>query len=105
MATVTVLYPAKEGANFDMDYYKGKHIPLVLARWGPFGLKDFQITDLRHGDAQPYTVQATLHWDSIDSFPKAAAAHGQEVMADIVNFSSEQPVLLSGPVVQTKADL
>lgn len=104
MATVTVLYPAKEGATFDMDYYKAKHMPLVAKRWGPFGLKDFQVTDLRSA-AQPYTVQATLHWDTVDGFAKAAAEHGPEIMGDVTNFSSEQPVIVQGPIVQKMSQL
>lgn len=104
MATVTVLYPAKEGATFDMDYYQAKHMPLVAKRWGPFGLKDFQITDLRKS-AQPYTVQATLHWDKLDGFAKAVAEHGPEIMGDVEKFSSVQPVIIQGDIVQTMAQL
>lgn len=104
MATVTVLYPAKEGATFDMEYYKAKHMPLVAARWGPCGLKDFQVTDLRHS-AQPYTVQATLHWDSLASFQKGVAEHAPEIMGDVSNFSSEQPLIITGDIVQTKSQV
>lgn len=104
MATVTVLYPAKEGATFDMDYYKAKHMPLVAKRWGPFGLKDFQISDLRHS-AQPYTVQATLHWDNLEGFQKGAAEHGPEIMGDVANFSSEQPVIVTGQIVQNMSQV
>lgn len=104
MATVTVLYPAKEGATFDMDYYKAKHMPLAAARWGPFGMKDFQISDLRHTE-QPYSVQATLHWDSLEGFQKGVAEHGPEIMADVKAFSSEHPILLTGNVVQTMAQV
>lgn len=104
VATVTVLYPTKEGSKFDMDYYQAKHMPLVTKRWQPFGLKDFTVTDLR-ASAQPYSVQAVMHWESLEAFQKASAAHGEEVLGDIVNFSSEKPVLITGEVVQTMAQL
>lgn len=104
-STVTVLYPAKEGAKFDMDYYLNKHMPLVAEKWTSFGLKSYYVTDLRNTE-QPYSVQATLIWDHADGglqgFKAAADAHGPEVMGDIVNFSSEQPVLLTGGVVASK---
>lgn len=103
-ATVTVLYPAKEGAKFDMDYYLKSHMPLVGKKWGPFGLKQYYVADLRHTD-QPYSVQATLIWDHADGglqgFKAGGEAHGPEIMGDVVNFSSEQPILLTGGVVGT----
>lgn len=102
-ATVTVLYPAKEGYKFDMDYYLKTHMPLVAKLWTPFGLKHYYISDLRQS-AQPYTVQATLVWDRaepgpLEGFKAAVDAHGKEVMGDIVNFSSEQPVIVTGGIV------
>lgn len=97
--TVTVLYPAKEGAKFDMDYYLKTHMPLVSNRWGPLGLKQWYITDLRQSGG-PYSVQATLIWDTgFDGFKAANDAHGAEVMGDVANFSSEQPVLAVGGVL------
>lgn len=98
-ATVTVLYPAKEGVTFDLEYYQTKHMPLVLEKWGPLGMKQAIITDLRHTD-QPYIIQATLHWDSVESIKKASAVHGAEVMGDVVNFYSDKPVVVTGTVIQ-----
>ncbi len=34
MIKVSVMYPNKDGARFDHDYYKNKHMPLVKARMG-----------------------------------------------------------------------
>lgn len=36
---MTVVYPAKEGAKFDMDYYLKSHMPLVEKTWKSYGLK------------------------------------------------------------------
>ena len=38
-AEVNVLYPAKEGAKFDLDYYLATHMPLVSKHWSGLGLK------------------------------------------------------------------
>lgn len=103
MATTTVLYPTKEGSTFDMDYYLQKHMPLVTAKWGSYGLTQWLVTDLR-GTEQPYSVQATLIWESAASFDKAREAAGAEVFADIPNFSSEQPIVLFGGVKAKKQE-
>ncbi|KAF3767321.1 hypothetical protein M406DRAFT_355536 [Cryphonectria parasitica EP155] len=100
-ATVTVLYPAKEGYTFDMDYYLKTHMPLVTSKWTSFGLKQYYVTDLRN-EAQPYSVQATLIWDDLEGFAKGGQAHGAEVMGDIKNFSSEQPIIIKGGVLASK---
>ena len=34
MIKVSVMYPNKEGARFDHQYYRDKHMPLVKARLG-----------------------------------------------------------------------
>ena len=39
MATISVLYPA--GANFNLDYYTAKHMPMVMDKWGQYGLKSW----------------------------------------------------------------
>ncbi|PSS05253.1 hypothetical protein BD289DRAFT_478152 [Coniella lustricola] len=98
---VTVLYPNKEGYKFDMDYYLKKHMPLVQDKWGSFGLKQYYVTDLR-GEDQPYTVTCTLVWEGgLEGFAKGVEAAGAEVMGDVSNFSSEQPLLIKGSVVGT----
>lgn len=103
-ATVTVLYPANKGYTFDMDYYLKTHMPLASKRWGPLGLKQYYVADLRHTE-QPYSVQATLVWEHADgalqAFKAAGDAHAAEIMGDVKNFSSEQPILLTGGVVGT----
>lgn len=57
---------------------------------------------LKFGDDAPYTVQATLEFDEMSSFHKAAQHEtAKEVMGDIVNFSDKDPILLPGEVVKT----
>ena len=37
-----VLYPETEGATFDHDYYRDKHVPLALKAWGLESARDRQ---------------------------------------------------------------
>ncbi|KAF4967447.1 hypothetical protein FSARC_5020 [Fusarium sarcochroum] len=100
MAQVLVVYPS--GPSFDMDYYLKKHMPLVSAKWGPHGLKNWKI--LTFQDGAPFQVQATLEWESVEAFNKAESTDaGKEIFGDVKNFYSESPVLLKGPVVAAES--
>ena len=34
MIRLSVFYPSTEGATFDHDYYRDKHVPLAVKTWG-----------------------------------------------------------------------
>ena len=34
MIRFSVFYPTTEGATFDYDYYRDKHVPLAVKTWG-----------------------------------------------------------------------
>ncbi|KAI6771435.1 hypothetical protein HG531_009060 [Fusarium graminearum] len=96
MAQVLVVYPS--GPSFDMDYYLKTHMPLVASKWGPLGLKNYKILNFQEG--APYQVQATLEWEGVEVFDKAAANEvTKEIFGDIKNFYNGEPMLLKGPVV------
>lgn len=98
MATITVLYP--QGTKFDMDYYKAKHMPLVHNSWKKYGLTSWKV--LTFPSDAPYSVQATLEFDSFANFEKASTSpEAQEVFGDVKNFSDNGPTLLAGNIVAT----
>ena len=43
MYRMSVMYPTKEGATFDFDYYRQTHMPLALEKLKPFGMIRFDI--------------------------------------------------------------
>ncbi|KAG4263049.1 hypothetical protein FPRO03_10412 [Fusarium proliferatum] len=99
MAQVLVVYPS--GPSFDLDYYLTKHMPLVASKWGSYGLKNYKIITFQEG--APFQVQATLEWESLEVFEKAAASEAAAaVFGDIKNFYDGNPVLLKGPVVASE---
>ncbi len=92
---VSVLYPAKSGGRFDLDYYMQKHIPLVKSRWGPLGLGRVEVlrcTGAPSG-AGPYQLIALLTFASPDAFQEAAKQHAKEILGDIPNFTDVEPVV------------
>jgi uncharacterized protein (TIGR02118 family) len=96
MVTVSVLYPKHDGSRFDHDYYLKKHIPLVAARWGAMGLVKAELlkgSAALDGGGPGFELMAFLTFDSSEAMRAALAAHGDEIIADIVNFTNVQPVI------------
>jgi len=94
-AQVVVLYTSD--AKFDMDYYLSSHMPLVKKLWGSMGLKSWTVLKFPEG---PYSVQATLYFDSMDSFQKASQDETvKEILGDVKNFSDKDPLLMPANVV------
>jgi hypothetical protein len=59
--------------------------------WASYGLKGYEIVTF--GPGQPFQLQATLRWDSIESLGKAPMA---EIEADVKNYTSLQPISVAG---------
>jgi uncharacterized protein (TIGR02118 family) len=76
------------------------HMPLVQKNWEQYGLKSWKV--IKFPDDAAYCVQATLEWDDISSFQKAATSESaKEVMGDVRNFCDKDPTLVTGEVVGT----
>jgi uncharacterized protein (TIGR02118 family) len=96
-AQVIVLYPRKDGAKFDLDYYHATHMPLVKDTWTQHGLQSFSIVQLAPDNQ--YSMAAILNFESQEHLGKAMGDPAtKKVMDDITNFSSEQPVIVAGNV-------
>ncbi|KAF2281371.1 uncharacterized protein EI97DRAFT_429420 [Westerdykella ornata] len=96
---VTVLYPCKHDARFDLDYYLTTHMPLVKQHWQKHGLQSYRVVQMQ-ADA-PYSIMAQMEFASGEAFGMAVRdeeAMG-EIRADVVRFSSEEPVIVRGEVV------
>ena len=96
MLKVNVLYPAVDGAQFDMNYYLNQHTPMLRDRFGP-ALKSIAI---EHGLAGPapdtaasFIVLCHLGFASVEAFQTAFAPHAAEIMGDIANYTNVQPVI------------
>ncbi len=102
MIKLSVLYPHSHDARFDMEYYSGKHLPLVREKLGSSckGLSaERGLSGAAPGTAPVYTVMAHILFDSLASLQTALGQHASALMADIPNFTSIQPVLQISEVV------
>jgi uncharacterized protein (TIGR02118 family) len=99
MQRVTVLYPNKDGAHFDFDYYMQKHIPMVE------GLTGNRIEVRRglssaSGATAPFVCVATIQVNSLDEFQAVFAKHGAAIMADIPKYTDIEPFVQFDEVLE-----
>ncbi len=96
MVLLSVLYPNVDGAKFDADYYVTKHIPLVRDRLGS-ALKDFRavngLSGGQPGTAPEFRFMAHLTFDSAEAMGAGLGQHGEELFADVPNFTDIQPIV------------
>ena len=104
MIKVSFFYPNKDGARFDHQYFQKNHMgKLVNDRWSPMGLKQFGVEKGLAGGAPgapaPYVASAYVVFDSVEAFQKAFAAHGEEIVADIKNYTDLEPIVQVSEIV------
>ena len=90
------MYPNLNEERFDFDYYQQTHLPLVTQLYKPHGLEsiDLDIALTKSGkNAAPYLAIAYLTFTDQPSFLNAIKASGKEVGADIINFTSIEPII------------
>jgi uncharacterized protein (TIGR02118 family) len=91
---LSVLYPSAEGATFDHDYYREKHVPLAMQAWG------LTRAEIDKGVDGPYVAAVHFEFDSVDAMGTAMAAEATgEVLADVANYTNITPVLQTSEIV------
>lgn len=94
MIRLSVLYPATEGATFDHDYYRTKHVPLAMKTWG------VSEVEIDKGMDGPYVAAVHLKFDSPEAVQKAMASEGTgAVLADVANYTTISPVVQTSEIV------
>jgi uncharacterized protein (TIGR02118 family) len=97
MIKVTAVYPYREGARMDADYYVNHHVALVRRLVGP-ALKgvsvDRGIASLAPGQPPPFVLMAHFLFDSLPDFQAAFGPHAATVMGDLPNYSDIAPTLV-----------
>lgn len=96
MIRVTVLYPNAADVRFDHAYYAGRHRTLVLERLASYGLRSFEsergIRDGEGGPA-PFIALGHLTFNTLADFERGWSAAGEELAADVPNFTNAMPLL------------
>jgi uncharacterized protein (TIGR02118 family) len=102
MIRVSVLYPANDGAAFDHDYYRDKHIPMLREKLGD-ALKDLAVEkgvgDGMGGPA-PFVAAAHMTFESVEDFQGALMPVAGDVVGDVPNYTAIQPVMQLSEIVE-----
>lgn len=94
MIRVSVYYPASEGATFDYDYYRDKHVPLCVQTWGLPG------AEIDKGVDGPYVAAVHFRFDSLEAVQAAmGSADIGKIMADVANYTTITPVIQTSEIV------
>jgi uncharacterized protein (TIGR02118 family) len=96
MIKVSVLYPNEEGKTFDMEYYLGTHIPMVLQLLGDAckkGAAEQGIAGGSRGSVPTYTAMGHMYFENLEDFNSAFGPHANEIMGDIPNYTNILPVI------------
>ena len=96
MIKVSVMYPYSEGKGFDMKYYCAKHMPMVNQKLGS-ACKSIAVEPGIAGGAPgtppTYVAMGHIYCESVEAFEAAFGPHTAEIIADIPNFTSIQPII------------
>lgn len=93
MIKVSVMYPNGKDVKFNADYYKTKHLPMVVNALGSAlkGLElDLGIASRVPEEPAPYIAIAHLKFDDIASFKASFGPHTEVFAADVKNYSNVQ---------------
>ncbi len=91
---LSVYYPETEGATFDHDYYRNKHVPLAESAWHPAA------TTVEKGISGPYVAALHFTFDSQDALNAAlGSSETGNIQADMANYTTINPVMQISEVV------
>ena len=101
MIKVSVMYPNGPDATFDEAYYRDQHMPMVQKLMGgacKYFTVDGAIAGVPAANA-PYIAMGHLYCESVAAFQAGFGPHTDVIMADIPNYTNQQPVIQMSEVL------
>ena len=97
MYIITIHYPNADGATFDHEYYRTRHLPEVGKAFQPFGLGYASVLkgeESVNGAPPAYFVTTILSFRDEQGARAAITSDGAKALRDdIANFTSVTPVM------------
>jgi len=95
---ISILYPNKNGARFDMGYYIDRHMPMSIALLSAHpGFRGVSV-ERGIGGAVPgsdaaYVAMCHFEFNSAADFLEAFMPHAQTLQGDIPNYTDVEPTI------------
>lgn len=110
MVTISILYPNRKDARFDVRYYVDTHMPLSIELLSAHpGFKGVTVTR-GLGGAVPgtdaaYVAMCHFLFDSAESFLAAFLPHAATLQGDIPNYTDIEPIIQVNEVLISRQPL
>ena len=92
---LTILYPNDEGVRWDADYYREKHMTLIMKLYGTEAIRRFEVrkglTGMDGTSKPSFIGCVNIYIEDQAKFDAAGAKHSQTLRDDVPNFSSVNP--------------
>lgn len=102
MIKISVMYAQRDGARFDHDYYRDRHLPMMQDKLGASLVRyaiDRGLAGAAPGSAPSFVAMCHLYFESIETFQQSFAPHAKAIMADVANYTDLAPVMQVSDVV------
>lgn len=100
MIQVSLLFPNRPGAEFDLSYYVEIHMPMLRRLLGE---RCRRVAAQRALPAcvgpSAFVAVGQLEFDSIDDFERAFADNAPRIAGDRSNFTNIEPIVQIGEIV------
>lgn len=96
MIRISAVYPNEPGSRFDAAYYLERHEPFASGLLTPHGLTDVRTaigTEGLDGSPPVFWAISEMVFASRGAFDRAMSLCGEQLFADIPNYTSVTPVL------------
>ncbi len=102
MIKISVLYENSDGAKFDHDYYRNKHLPLVKELMADNCLYysiDKGLAGRAPGSPAPFVAMCHIFCESLENFQEGFGTHAKQIAADVANYTDIVPTMQISEVV------
>ena len=103
LVKVSIMYPYAEGKTFNMEYYEGKHMPMVAGFLGSNLVKYTIEKGVASGipnQPLPYMAIGVFYVKSLSEYQSAIAPNIDAIRADFQNYTNVAPVILVSEVIR-----